>query len=535
MAFIQPSSTNNKTLAKVAPIGGTPNIAVGSTNINLTTIDTGASASLKKAISANNTSNLVSGLALGGGAALLGSGVLGSAGKIASVASSAPVQALVGLTGLDKTAGNLVGSLRSALQSRLGTFDKAANGLASGISNRFAGVFKNRDVSSESTVPTQISDPVSSTLLSPKRPVATSFRVTGIQAGSAPITSGTVTQGSGSRQMTGTNLLTLASRFKSDISQLKNLPGTVANVFTKQKLTGLFSNALGQVVGNAAIDLFGKSEETLGGFLVNEAIRRGSQFGVKQIMGQVTKDSTKKASSNDLLEFNATVSPLAAATGSDNLSSFFVTNAAHTLIREDGSVVNTNNSGVDSTTANAILNVVRSLGCAVRDQDYMSANQADSLFGLGLLLAALEGMVDLVEDLLNCSRASSPMGQQLLGQIFGNVVGSQVGIAGSVIDKIDAPQSLNTPDLSISILTNPNLSASSKTTVDGLFTKLGTTTKDAMTVPGVSTSQYPVYNGALIPAINPGFTNAVFQSSTMTDYFQSRSMGVGADGKLKTI
>jgi hypothetical protein len=410
--------------------------------------------------------------------------------------------------------------LRSAIQSTLNTFDKTTNSLASGINTRLAGIFKNTNVASASTVSTRISDPVASNLLASKKPTATSWRVTGGDTGSQALTSSRTTAGTGAAQMTGTSLTTLLNRFKTDIGAATSLPTVLANKVNSNQMNALFNKAIPG--GSSTV-----SSLSSAGSLVSVSTGKA----LTQTLG-TSKSGFTDISFNDLTQFQGQVSPVSTAFGGRDFSGYYYSGGDYSLMTRDGSMVNTNKSGVDANTANAILGLVRTIGCSVTNNEYLSTNQVNSLFGLGLLLAALEGMVDLVTDLLNCSHASGQFGQQALARAFTQSSGSQLGVAGSILDKIDAPQSLYTPDLSYSILTNPSLSASNKSSVDSIFGKLGTDTKSEFMVPGVSSNKYPVYNGALIPQVQMGFTNAIFQDTTLTDYFQGQRMGVGSNGKL---
>jgi uncharacterized membrane protein len=230
---------------------------------------------------------------------------------------------------------------------------------------------------------------------------------------------------------------------------------------------------------------------------------------------------------------NNVTTALGNKSGSSALSSYFVTNPSSSLINSiTGQTVNTNGSGVDATTANAIAQTILKTGCVTSVTNYSSSSVQASSFNLSLEQAALNGLADLVGGLLGCSHATTLTGQTSLGSAFTSSTNSQINIASQILASVQSPATLNTPTVTSNILSNPNLTANDVGTVNSIFNTFGTSTQKAYTDPSSSSINYPVYDVSLFSQSQPSFLDATFNSNDFTNFLGGTPMTVGSDGTL---
>lgn len=425
--------------------------------------------------------------------------------------------------------------LASAIKSTKATFDTATKSLAGGISPILGSLFVNTNNSKSSTTTTLISDPVNTNLLSKQNPGSGTFKVDSLQTGSNPLSSKGATSvfGTGAASMQGVNLTTLLNRFNLDLKSITSLPNALSTNKSSNQLSGLFAN-LSVGAGSLAGSLVGSALDStsLGG------LAAGVTTGlVASSLGVSSSPIVARAEINDLSVFLGITTPTAKALGyggnSTALSGYFVTNPSHSLINSTtGAGVNTSKSGVDATTANAILAAFNKTGCTTSITNYGSAHVQASSFNMSLELAAINGMVDLVASLLGCSHASTAMGQRSLTNAFSAASSSQINVSSQILQSIQAPDTLNTPTTALSILTNPSLSASDVGTINSIFATIGTTTKSAYTSSAASSDKYPVYDVSLLAQTQPSFLDAAFNSKDFTNYLNGTPMTITNDGSL---
>lgn len=414
----------------------------------------------------------------------------------------------LGGTSLNNAASTAVNNfIQSAIKSISGTLGSSKTGLASGISPPLSKVFTNTNIPSASNTVSRVSDPVN--VLSLKNPASSAFRVTSASPGSQTVDiSGANSKfGSGADAMTGTILSTVLNRFNLDSAS--NLLSSITNSFTGSKVSGLFASLNVDPAVSAAVT--GVNATDLTAFVKNNTF----------------------LTDNDLNNFLGNSASLNNALGGgQDFSSFFQTNNVYSLINQNGQAVSTNGSGVDATTANAILGILNLAGCGIADLNYSSFFEKSSLFNLGLNLSALNGMKAEVEALLGCSHASTMSGQQSIINAFLATSGSQLEMADTVLSHVDVPSSVNNDYLNKTIVTNPRLRSTDVTTLDSVFGKLGTTTTKAVSVPTASSSSYPVYDVSLLSATQPSLVSGIFGDTTIVDYFNSSPMTLQKDGRL---
>lgn len=480
---------------------------------------------------------LVAGDALGS----VAGGALGSAGsKIAGGIQTAN-KVMSTVSNVASIASNVAGILpgasgnylQSALKSISSTFGGSPTSLASGIGGRLTRLFANNDVKSASTKTTLISDPVKTNLLSAKPPNSSAFKISSLEAGSQTVTmSGSSSQfGTNAGTMVGTNLSTVMNRLNLD--SVGSLASGITNAQSSLAIGGLFSNAgslVKNVVSNGIVDnLIGGTNSIAGGLLV---------MGAGEVLGNLAGNATNnliaqktKSLTNDAQSFMGRASTLGDATGT-NIISFFLADPKTSLLDQNGVAVDTNESGVDASTGNALLEIARIIGCSSSTLNYNSANEVSSLYNLVLSTATKNGMSDLIDDLLGCGLSTSDAGQVAVSNAFVSATSGIISLAGTLVDSISNKSALNTDSVKESIITNVNLKAADVGSVDYIMSAIGTTTKEAYAVNGISTDDTPVYNVSRIASAQTSFTDAVFEDRAFTTLIGGTAMSLKPDGTL---
>lgn len=467
--------------------------------------------------------------------------VVNGAGGAIKKAETALVGAAVGVA---------TSYLANAIKSISGTFGGGKTDLATGISGTLNGIFKNTNIKTAAGVPTLISDPVSTNLLNKPaaaNPNSTTFKVDSLQSGSQAVTSSgtSSTVGTGASLMKGITQSTLLDRF--NIDSITNLTSTITNSFSSAKINGLITNLEGGITKS--------SGAAIGSSQLGQIIAGLTPTGIGSTLGLPAASSTTVglsgtttltqgitgsvplSTANDLALFTGNATALGKASGlsTDQLSGYYLSDPNISLVTDTGTPVNTNGSGVDATLANSILGVLKIAGCAVTNNSYSSSNILSSLFNLGLGQSAQKGMMAEVNSLLGCSHSSTALGQQSLVNAFIGSAGSQIAPAHAILGGISSPSVLNTNYVSKTILTNPTLNASSVGMVGGMFTTMGTSMTDALSVPGYTDNLYPVHDAATLSTAQPSFINAIYGDTSITDCFGGSEMGVFPDGSLNFI
>ncbi len=434
-----------------------------------------------------------------------------------AVAAEAAISKIIG--------GEASNFLQSALRSINSTFDKTAKGLATSVSGSLVGIFQDKNNRSASTTATNISDPVTTNLLKSKPPTSSTFKVDSLQSGSQLVTmsGSSSTFGSGDLSMVGTNLSTLLDRF--DLDAISSLPTTVASSLSSDKVNGLFTktptNVTSAISPKVSSGIFGKSLGDLNSLSVNATALTGN-----------VSDVAKLSQSNDFQTFIGQTSTLTKFTGIKDVSSYFLANPDYSLVNNSGVPVDTNRSGIDAGTANSILSLLKIAGCSLTNTNYNSANLQSSIFNIGLSSAAQGGMINEVTNLLGCSQASSPLGQQSLISSFVSTIGSQLGISRTILGSIQSPSTVNTPFVRENLITNSSLTASDAPTVRSILTDIGSSVEESITLPGTTTSPYPVYDARLLATAQPSFVKEIMGDNTFSDFIVGVPLNINPDGKL---
>jgi hypothetical protein len=494
MSFIDTSITTAASLSKGSPTTGSTTASVAVLPATAKSVATSVSTTLN--------------------------GVNNSVTQITAITKGIPNAAKTAETALISAGTSMLGS---AIKSLTATFSGSKTALAGGISPSLAKLFTNTNNPNTSTIVTTTSDQVKTNLINGGVAASNGFTISSSQAGaqSLSVAGASSSNGSGLFGMTGTQLSTVINRFNLD--SITQLPGAASNSLLSSKMNGLFStlavdagSLVSSVAGNTGLGKLLASTTT--------AVVAGS-LGLTKINNPA----------NDRSLFSSSTSGLSSALSTSDFSSFYLTNPTTTLLDDNGNPVATNGSGVDVDTANAILSLIKLAGCDTPVTDYNSANHQASLFNLGLNLSAMNGMSDLVSNLLGCSHASTALGQQSLTTAFVSSAGVQPAVASSILGSISSKSPLNTDFIAKSIVTNPNLSAKDVGTVNGIFTQLGSTSLGAMTVPSVTPFAVPVYDLGTISQASPSFVDGVFGDTTMTDYLSSYEMKLQSDGSLSYV
>lgn len=427
---------------------------------------------------------------------------------------------------ISRIVGSEAGSfLQSALQSINSTFDKTTKGLATSISGSLADIFKDKNNKPASTTATDISDPVLTNLLKAKSPTSGTFKVDSLQSGSQVVTmsGSTSTFGSGDSLMTGVNLSTLLNRF--DLDAINSLPKTVAESLSADKVNGLFTNSTSNVTSvispKVASGKFGKTLGDLKSLAVNATALTSS-----------VSDIAKLSKSNDFQTFIGQASTLTKLSGVKDVSNYFLTNPDFSLVTNSGTPVSTNRSGIDAGTANSILSLLKFAGCTLTNTNFNSANLQASAFNLGLSLSAQGGMLDEVTNLLGCSQAASPLGQQSLIGSFVSTVDRQLGISRAILGSIQSKSTVNTPFVRSSLINNPSLTVRDYPTVRAVLEDMGSSVAAAVTIPGTTNSPYPIYDAKLLAKTQPSLTKAIMGNDTFSDFVVGKPLKIGTSGKL---
>jgi hypothetical protein len=414
-------------------------------------------------------------------------------------------------------------------------FSSSPTSLASGISGGLTGSFLDRSVKSASNMTTLVSDPTK-TLLNAKKPQSTSYKIDSLDAGSKAITlSGSVSSlGSGSVKMTGTSESTLINRFNLDGPN--NLGSSIGNKLMSDKVGGLFSTIsnIASTTRQVAGDVTRATSKLMNTVY---AVKReyDAVVGVVNNVADTASAFAHISSLNDLADFSNQVGNLAGSLGNLDLSSYYMVNSAYSLVDEADRLVETYGSGIDAATANALVAAMKRSGCYTGDRYYQSASGRASMFNVSMSIAGRYGMTGELGALLGCSHAGSRLGQDAMTRSFKESVGSQLPAADLILRSIKSPTSLNTPEVARNLFSNPNLSGKDVGTVNGIFDQLGTTTGAAFSVPGASSTRYPVYDFSLLQTTQPAFINSVFQDTTFTDVFAGATMNTLPDGGLGFI
>lgn len=399
---------------------------------------------------------------------------------------------------VSSTLGQASNYLNSAIKSVTSTFDGAVKSLAKGIDSQLGSIFKDTNKKDASAVVSEISDPIKTNLLNAKPPASSSFKISSLEAGSQAVGfSGSSSQfGTNAGSMIGTNLSTVLNRLNLD--SVTNLANSITNAKSSLTLGGLFSNVK-NVVKN-----------------------------VQNLPTQIVSNVSKSLS-NDLQTFLGRSSGIQDATGVNPLS-FFLSDSKFSLLDENGNPVDTNGSGIDATSGNSILDIIRFIGCSTPTSEYKSVSEFASLYNLILQLASKSGMASLVDSLLNCSAATNPLGQTAISNTFKSVAAADAAIAAMVIDKVDNKAVMNDELITQSIVTNTNLKASDKSTVDYIMMSVGTTTEKAYSTSTISSDTTLVYNTQTLSSSSKSFMDSVFGDTAFSTYVNGTAMSLQADG-----
>jgi hypothetical protein len=381
-------------------------------------------------------------------------------------------------------------------------FSADVTSLASGVNSALAGAFNNTNVKTASTTSTAISDPLA-TLQAGKVATSTPFSLTSFSNSSSAASSSTSAAGSLSAQMTGTQLSTVLDRYNLNSTNLVST--TVASATQASLVSGLLSSV-------ASVT-----------------------SSITATVGAVAKavTSTVATVNHDVALFTAQTSALSNALGGGSIAGQYIPATTTTLLSSTGSLVNTNNSGVDSITANAIVGVANASGCTTATT-YQSYSAAASALATALTTAATSGLSDLTSSLVGCSVATTPLGQTALTNAFTAASTTQIGTASTILGGIAAPLTLNTPAITSGIITNQNLTAADAASVNSVMTSLGTTTETAYSIPGPSypSPGYLVIDSTAVSNSSSGFVDASFGDSTLTDFGSAVPMSTTSTGSL---
>ena len=400
---------------------------------------------------------------------------------------------------LEKTVvGKATSYLQQALKSTTSLFGQNPTGLASTLDSALSSVFKNTTVKSATNTISQISDPIKTNLLAAKAPLATAFLISGIEAGSQTVglSGATSSFGSKAEDMISTSLSTVLGRINLDSTA--NLGKTLTDIKTNAAISGLFSSV------NSVAKLASTTAQLVGG-------------------------SKELNVANDIQSFLGRTSNLQQALGGTDVSQYYMQSQDYSIVDQDGQPVYTNKSGVSSTTANALLEIARLVGCDVGIVNFNSASELASLFNTLLSLASQNGLSSIVNSLLGCSAAGGPLGQVAITNAFTSTAPTDAAIAKMLINKVDNKAALNTDLITQSLVTNPNLKSSSVGDVNLIMQSLGTTTQSAYQVQSIG-SGTPVYNTSVLAASNPGFVETVFGDSTFTNFLNGVPVSLQSNG-----
>jgi len=421
--------------------------------------------------------------------------------------------------------------LTQAISSITSTFGSSVTGLAAGLNSTLSGIFNNTNIASASTTATQLSDPVLTNLLKAP-PVSTAFTTNSFQSGSSSVSIAGSSSAFGSlaSNMIGTQLSTVMNRLNLDA--VNNVGTAVTNAQATSLVSGLLtstplSSSLSAISSIAGTVL--STVKTVSSVVSSAETLASNVTTIANAVGNVVANPA-----NDLAVFLGKASELTSVLGSTELSNLYLTDdfSANTLTDQNGTTVDTNGTGIDSVIANAILQIAQSSGCTTSTTSYTSTSTQASLFNVAITAASQVGLSGLVNDLVGCLTAQTTLGQAALSTAFTTSAASQIGIASTIIQAIVSPNNLNTPAVTNTLLTNPNLKASDVGTLTSVLSAIGTTATQAMSVQGISSNDLPVYNSNLISAVQTGVTNTIVGDSTLTDYSVGYPMSLNDTGQL---
>ena len=422
--------------------------------------------------------------------------------------------------------------LAAAIKSVDGVFASGVNALASGLDGALSGIFSDTNNTAASTTTTQISDPLATNLLNQQLPSSGMFGVGSLQSGSSQIgiAGQNSTFGSLASSMTGTQLSTVLDRYNLDSSS--NLTGVLANSLTGQALYGLLGE-VGSVVGTVVGTAAGAVGAVAGGALGTAA----SVVNTTEESAAVAYGSTVSAALSSLgadqsayLGTANGVSTLAGLSASD-VGSFYGSDLGGvSLLSSAGAIVDTLGSGVSAQLANAIVSLAGNAGCDVGGYGYNSYGGQTGAYNLGLYLASVTGMGDLLSAMMSCGLGPPALGQNGLTTAFIGASSRYPSIALTLLGGIVAKTVLNTAVITSGILTNSSLVASDLGTVGSIMSGIGTTTLDAYTVPEISDVDLNTYNSAIMASSPDSFLNAAMGTTTMAAVLGGYAVPLQPDG-----